>query len=322
MVKSKNKLSIKNKKQRGSGVSNSCVGNYAISNGGVKYNSNPQASSDLDDKTMLYGNSISLGNTIVGGSLENNNNSNDSDNNSNNSNSSSNSNNSNNEDDDDEDEDDDMMNGGGNISGGNKCGDEGVGTSNFKTETFKEYLEKLNSNFNINTSGGFNKMLNNKKNNKSYLRKNKTVSKKRLSSQKGSGYVVDPSQFIAGQPVYQQYDDCCPPAIIGGQMNFGAPDQAVCGFGAVKGGSRKRVNKFKKQSKRSKKSKTSKKSKKSKTHRKTKYQRGGDFTAIGNSKPADYSAAFNGPLSVFKYPDDMSTRIFDEMQPIWSPNAI
>ena len=68
MVKSKHRKSIKSKKQIG-GVSNSCVGNYAISNGGVKYNSNPQASSDLDDKTMLYGNPISLGNTIVGGNF-------------------------------------------------------------------------------------------------------------------------------------------------------------------------------------------------------------------------------------------------------------
>jgi hypothetical protein len=253
------------------GVSNSCIGNYASNNGVAKYNlNNPQASSDLDDKTMLYGNPISLGSSIVGG-------------------------------------------GDNIVGGGDKCGDEGVGTSNIKTETFKEYLQKLNSNFNISATGGFNKMQ--KHNNK------KSVSRKRTSSQKGSGYVVDPSQFIAGQPVYKQYDDASPPALIGGQMIYGAPDQPVCGSGAVRGGgTRKRSKKHMNKSKKSKKSKS--KNYKKYKNTKRRYQHGGDFTSIGNSKPAEYSTAFNGPPSVFKYPDDMSGRTFDETQPIWSPNAI
>lgn len=285
MVKSNKKTYSKRKTQNG-GVSNSCVGNYAINNGGAKYNSNnPQASSDLylDDKTMLYGNPISLGTSIVGGG--------------------------------------DNING-----GGDKCGDEGVGTSNFKSETFKEYLEKLNSNFNINTTGGFSKMQKNKNNNKSksnkksYSRKNKRVSRKRISSQKGSGFTTDFSDFIGGQPAHKHYDDCCPPAIVGGNLHFGAPDQPVCGFGAVKGGGRK-MSKTKNKTK----NKTNKNVKKSKSNKnkksKRKFQRGGDFNSIG-SKPAEYSTAFSGPVGVFKYPDDMKARTFDETQPIWSPSAI
>ena len=261
MVKSIKKSSTKRKTQKG-GVSNSCLSNYASNNGGACYDAkNPQASLDLDNASMLYGNPIPLGESIVGG--------------------------------------------------GDKCGDEGVGTSNFKTAIFKDYLEKLNSNFNISAIGGFNKMQ--KRNNKkSISRKNKNVSRKNTSSQKGSGYVVDPSEFIAGQPVFKQYDDVSPPAIVGGQMVFGAPDQPVCGFGAVKGGSQKRSKKHMKKHIKSKKFKKSKR----------KSQRGGDFTSIGNSKPADYSTAFNGQPGVFKYPDDMSGRTFDETQPVWSPQTI
>ena len=336
MVKTHKKTSTKSKKQSGSGVSNSCISKYASND--AKYSGllNPQAS--LDNKTMLYGNPISLGASIVGGgneqdlktefeksraqnyeinpaykNLENNMTGGDDDSDSDDSDSDdSDSSDEDDEADDDESTDVEL------FGGANKCGDEGVGTNNFKSETFKEYLEKLNSNFNINTitKGGFNNMAKINRNNK------KRISRKRV--QKGSGYVVDPSQFVGGQPVFQQYDDCCPPAIVGGQMKFGAPDQAVCGFGAVRGGgNKKRTNKYKK-SKKTKKCKNKfNKSKKSKMHRKSKRnsQYGGDFNSIG-SKPADYSTAFNGQPSVFKYPDDMSGRTFDETQPVWSPNAI
>ena len=269
MVKSIKKSYSKRKTQKG-GVSSSCLSNYASNNGGACYDAkNPQASLDLDNASMLYGNPIPLGESIVGG--------------------------------------------------GDKCGDEGVGTSNFKTEIFKDYLEKLNSNFNISAIGGFNKMQ--KRNNKkSFSRKNKSVSRKNTSFQKGSGYAVDPSEFIGAQPVYKSYDDASPPAIVGGQMVFGAPDQPVCGFGAVKGGSRKRSKKHMKKHKNTK-SKSNSKSKSNKKS-KRKSQRGGDFTSIGNSKPAEYSTAFNGQPGVFKYPDDMSGRTFDETQPVWSPQSI
>ena len=32
--------------------------------------------------------------------------------------------------------------------------------------------------------------------------------------QKGSGFSIDPNEFIAGQAVVKSYDDCCPPAIV------------------------------------------------------------------------------------------------------------
>lgn len=165
--------------------------------------------------------------------------------------------------------------------GANRCGDEGVGTSNGKSETFKQYLDGLD--------------------------------KQLGSAMRGGGFSTDPGEFIAGMPVYKAYDDCCPPAIVGGQLKFGAPDQPVCGLGAVKGGGRKN-KKSKKHSKKSKNRKTGKK------HSHT--QRGGDWNSVGRSKPAMYSDAFNGPASVFAYPDDMSKRAFDETQPNYSPNAI
>ncbi len=226
--------------QRG-GVSNACILDSSMSGGLSRcqpgtnlHNTNPQASLDLDNKFMSYGNPVPLGNNILQG-------------------------------------------------GANKCGDDGVGTSNPKSETFKQYLDNLNTKLDVAVGGGFS---------------------------------TDPSEYIAGLPVYKGYDDCCPPAIVGGQLKFGAPDQAVCGFGAVKGGgSRKRMNNMKKTKKH-----LSKKSK-SRKHRQN-HQRGGDWTSSTRSKPAAYSEAFNGPKGIFAYPDDMSKRTFDEVQPNYSVNAI
>lgn len=167
------------------------------------------------------------------------------------------------------------------VQGGGKCGDNGVGTGNPKNNTFKSYLENLDKQLDI-------------------------------SHQRGGGVSTDPSEFIAGMPVYKAYDDCCPPAIVGGKLQFGAPDQPVCGFGAVKGGSRcktiKRVGK--------------KRISKKRISKKSKVQRGGDFTGIDRSKPAAFADAFNGPMGVFEYPNDMSKRTFDETQPNYSVHAI
>lgn len=164
------------------------------------------------------------------------------------------------------------------VQGGGKCGDDGVGTGNPKSETFKQYLENLDKQLDI-------------------------------SHQRGGGFSTDPSEFIAGMPVYKAYDDCCPPAIVGGKLQFGAPDQPVCGFGAVKGGGRN-------------KNKNSKRGSKKRGGKKSKVQRGGDFTGVGRSKPAAFADAFNGPMGVFEYPDDMSKRTFDETQPNYSVRAI
>jgi hypothetical protein len=164
------------------------------------------------------------------------------------------------------------------VQGGGKCGDDGVGTGNPKNNTFKSYLENLDKQLDI-------------------------------SHQRGGGFSTDPSEFIAGMPVYKAYDDCCPPAIVGGKLQFGAPDQPVCGFGAVKGGGRKKKS-------------TKRGNRKHRSGKKSKVQRGGDFTNIGRSKPAAYADAFNGPMGVFEYPDDMTKRTFDETQPNYSVRAI
>ena len=198
-----------------------------------------------------------------------------------------------------------FMNYGGPIpleqSGGSNCGDDGVGTSRPKTESFKQYLKNLDADLTF--KGGSNCGSHQVKQNGGSNCGSHHV------KQNGAGYIVDTSQYVGGQPIYKAYDDNAPPAIIGGQIVSGQPDQPVCGNGALTGGSKKiRRNKKSKKSK-------SKKSKKSKS------QRGGDFVAIG-SKPADFSTAFDGPKGVFNYPDDMMSREFGEKQPNYSVNAI
>ena len=181
--------------------------------------------------------------------------------------------------------------------GFSNCGDSGVGTNSPKSNTFKQYLDVLSTSLDVKSGGG---ACNNKINNKSHSKL-----RSKHNQQKGSGYTVDPTEFIAGQPVYKSYDDNSPPAIIGGQLQFGAPDQPICGAGAIKGGGRKH--------------RLSKKSK-SKLNKKTK-QRGGDFTTL-HSKPADYTTAYDGPKGVFNYPEDMSKRSFGDFQPNYSVDSI
>ena len=171
------------------------------------------------------------------------------------------------------------------MGGANKCGDEGVGTSHAKSNTFKQYLNNLDEQLSFN--GGSNMMHNNNSD----------------KLQKGSGYTVEPDEYISGMPVIKGYDDNNPPEIIDGKI-------------VMKGG-----NKIKK-NKKSHKNKKSKKDMKSKTHKKSrKLQQGGDFVSIG-SKPAEFSTAFDGPKGVFNYPDNMMTREFGEKQPNYSVNAI
>ena len=202
-------------------------------------------------------------------------------------------------------------------SGGeNKCGDSGVGTSHPRTETFKQYIKNLDADLTF--KGGSNCGSNHMKQTGGSNCGSTPI------KQNGAGYTVDISQYVGGQPIYKGYDDNSPPAIIGGQIVSGQPDQPVCGNGALTGGSKRKNKKSKKskksKSKKSKKSK-SKKSKKSKKAKKSKSQRGGDFLSIG-SKPAEFSTAFDGQKSVFNYPDDMMGREFGEKQPNYSVNAI
>ena len=275
MVKKQVKLSGKSKKnksmkklQRG-GKSSACVLPYSTSS--PKYgdigdsnihNNNPQASLDLDNKFMAYGGPVPLGSSIVGGARKSNKKNKNNNNNNN------------------------MKN----HKGGSSCRNEGVGTGSPKSETFKQYLNNMDSNL----SSIINPMPNSQ-------------------PQIGSGYTTDPSQFVGGLPVYKGYDDYSPPAIVGGKLVFGSPDQPVCGNGAVRGGGSK--NRNHNSSKKNKSNKSNKSNKKSKQSKKSKKQRGGDFTTLNSSKPAEYSSAFNGPVGYFKYPDDMTGRTFDGRQP-------
>ena len=196
---------------------------------------------------------------------------------------------------------------GSSIVGGGSCGSEGVGTSNPKSETFKEYMSKLDENLSSVTKGG-GEHKKPEPNSQPHSQPNvhPNVS--------GGGFSSDPADFVAGNPVIKGYDDNSPPAIIGGQLVFGSPDQPVCGNGAVGGFRRSKKNK--KHNKKSSKSKKSKRSKrKNMKHSK---QRGGDFTTFNKTKPAGYDTAFNGPAGVFKYPDNMMERTFTGKQPVWS----
>ena len=253
------------------------------------HNTNPQASLDLDGKFNLYGGPVPLGSSIVGGG---------------------------------------SVTEGGTCSTGT-CGDEGVGTANFKSGTFKNYLEKLSNSYQLPSGGGScgDKMqkgggsCGSDKMQKGGGSCGGDKMQKGGGScgsdkmQKGAGYSTDPTEFIGGQPVIRGYDDKSAPAIIKGGLVFGTPDKPICGLGAIQGGSRQK-KKGKKSAKRSgKKSKRS--GKKSK-----KLQMGGDFTTLYRSKPAEFDTAFDGPKGVFNYPDDMSARAFGEFQPNYSVNAV
>ena len=140
-------------------------------------------------------------------------------------------------------------------------------------------------------------------------------------AQGGGGFTTDPSEFIAGQPVYRAYDDCCPPALVNGDLKFGSPGQPICGLGAIKGGGHRQHKSHKKHSSKKHSSKKHSSKKHSKRNRRT--QRGGaDWVYSRNSVPAPYGEAFNGEPGVFRYPDDMTTRTFDETTPNYSANAI
>lgn len=205
--------------------------------------------------------------------------------------------------------------------GGSSCGNEGVGTGSPKKDTFKEYLTNLDSKLSSVTGGSPNSKTNPlpepSPNSKPHSKNNKTTTT-------GGGYSSDPSEIIGGSPAIRGYDYNSPPAIIGGKLVFGSPDQPVCGNGAVSGGSR-RLRKSRHSSKKNKhkKSKTSKKNKKSMKNKK--HQRGGgssEFRTVNSSKPAEYASAFGGEPGYFKYPDDMSERSFEARQPNWDSKGI
>lgn len=286
--KSKNKQSSKkSRKTKKRSKSNQRGGNNKLSTScGLSktglasniHNTNPQASLDLDNKFISYGGPVPLGSSIVGGGSCG------------------------------------SQGDGPNIPkivGGGSCGTQGVGTSNPKSETFKEYISSLNSKLDYVAKGG------------SELKKNKNPDPapnsqpQKPSVKYGGGYSLDASEFIGGQPAIRAYDDISPPAIIGGQLVFGSPDQPVCGNGAVGGGSRKNNRKSKKNRKNS-----NKKSRKSHKSKKSKQKGGGDFRTLHNSKPADYQSAFSGEPGVFAYPDNMMSRTFDGKQPLWNPSEI
>lgn len=187
--------------------------------------------------------------------------------------------------------------------GGSTCGNKGVDKKMLKSDTFKNYLNKLKKKLD-------------------FPLKNATMSSGGGVKQKAGGFTTDPSEFIAGRPVIKGYDDCCPPALINGTLKFGGSDTSVCGAGATRGGGHHNNNIIKKNKNKQQKQYRQFSNKKKQNKKNSKKQRGGYFSAFAQSKPAEYESAFNGPKSVFTHPDNMSTRVFDERQPNYSVNAI
>ena len=319
------------------GVSPACVFDGASGadvlyrNSGVNiHNTNPQASLDLDNKFMSYGGAVPLGNNIlqggaakcgdegIGGAgngknetfkqylegLEN-----------------------------------QYMIGGDNGGNGNNSGngDNGIPIKNpnpppppFNNKK-NEGIGGIEKTLPINPKLPINPIIN--KYPKIYPNRLRNLKNEAIDisnkSQNGGGFSTDPSEYIAGLPVYKAYDDCCPPAIVNNQLVMGAPDQSVCGLGAIKGGARRRRRSSSRRSSRrsSKNNKTARRiSKHKNVNRRTRRQRGGavgDFVySATKSTPAPMSNAFNGPEGVFRYPDDMMSRTFNEVQPNYSVNAI
>jgi hypothetical protein len=172
------------------------------------------------------------------------------------------------------------------LVGGGNCGNEGSGTNNLKSNTFKQYINNMSKSLDVNLNGG--------------------------------GYTVDPSKYVAGMPIIGGYDDCCPPAIINKKIVSGGPDQVVCGLGAIRGGGRRRRNKNKSK----KNNKHGKRTKINNCSKSNMHRGGGDFNGATRSKPALYSDAFNGEPSILEYPADMSKRDFSARQPNYGPNAL
>lgn len=178
-------------------------------------------------------------------------------------------------------------------SGGGSCGNEGVGTEKPKSETFKTYLNSLDKKLGMPLSGGSscgNKIL-----------------------QNAGGYTTDPSEYIAGMPVYKGYSDWAAPAIINGSIVSSKGNAPVCGSGAMRGGRKQKQSQNRKH-------KTSSKTRSKSSSKTRKYNGRGGYS--NRSKPVDYDSAFNGAKSVFSNPDNMSNKKFDELQPNYSVNAI
>lgn len=155
--------------------------------------------------------------------------------------------------------------------------------------------------------------------------------------QSGGGLTTDVGQQIAGQPVYQSYLDCAPPAILGGRLSSGASCKPMCGGSKRKGKKTKRSNKASKKksikksikkkkrligkrtkhrkstnpkpTKRNKKKNKKKKSKAKKTRTIVRHQNGG----MAGEYP------FKGDDSVLG--SGMDKRTFNCNQPNWDPSC-
>ena len=182
--------------------------------------------------------------------------------------------------------------------GGCGCGDEGTNTA-YKTQTFKNLMEQINSNIDNNMPS--------------------------LNKQSGGGaaFSVNPENYIAGRPVIDSYDSKLTPAILNGKL-VGANGTSSTACGQI-GGSHK--SKSKSKSKAKKPCKSQRKSYRNKSRKMSKRSRkqrggGGDFTSVGNSKPAPYCDAFTGPASDLRDPVTFATRNFAGRQPFWGPDAL
>lgn len=203
-----------------------------------------------------------------------------------------------------------------------------------KTKSGKSKSGKSKSgkskNKSVNQKGGFNNYINKVSDALNrYTDENVEIEHQlsQVDSQGGGGYSVNPEESVAGLPVVNGYDDCCPPAINYGKLTTNFASKPVCGSGAQKGGKRKtkRSNKKTKSSNNSSKSPNRKQSKGRKTMKKTgiktknnnSNQKGGSKT--GNI-PGNFPDSFDTPISDFTTAENPELT-WNGKQPYWDPKT-
>ena len=173
------------------------------------------------------------------------------------------------------------------------------------------------------------------KNYLSNLRNNLNGGTSNLFDQDGGGYSMNVNDAFNNQPVVTSYPDCCPPAIVDGQLVQSDGDSPVCAPNLYGGSKKRSPRKTGKKTRRSKKSKKKtrggkRKSSKRKRTRSKKTKRKSRKSSKKSSKKrkitqlggmdAEYPSSVSGSEGNFSA--DMTTRQFGCSQPNWEANCV
>ena len=163
------------------------------------------------------------------------------------------------------------------------------------------------------------------KNYLSNLRNNLNGGSSRLFDQDGGGYSMNINNPVTNLPEVSSYSDCCPPALVDGQLVQSSGDTPVCSpnqyGGRKKGKSKSKKSKSGKKTKKrvcgGKRKSSKKKGSKSK---KTKRKSGKRKKSQSGGMNAEYPGCISGQESDFS--GDMNNRQFGCSQPGWEANCI